>query len=116
MRALWVYSLPGRLVAMLLLLWIAGDMIGTGLCPESVDPCCNHDIGGPEHSGLPHGTHSGMMMHQGHCLCHGLVTMTAVLSLPDCLSLVWVAPVSIPAGGPRSLARSIDHPPQLAAL
>jgi hypothetical protein len=105
-----------RIVAVLLLMWIAGDMVGTGVCPNSVDPCCDHEFGTPDQSGLPHGTHSGMMtLHQGHCLAHGLVTMTAALSVPDGLGLIQIAPVLPPAGAPRDVAQSIDHPPQLAA-
>jgi hypothetical protein len=106
-----------RFVAILLLMWIAGDMVGTGVCPSSVDPCCDHEFGNPDQSGLPHGTHSGMMtLHQGHCFSHGLVTMTGTQLLPDGLSLVLIAPVSAAGAAPRDIARSIDHPPQLAAL
>lgn len=103
-----------RIVALLLLAWICGDIVGTGMCPDEIDPCTEAAGNGVARSGLPHGQHSGMVtLHVGHCLCHGLVTLSRcapVAGSPEllCITVLPIVPPTMPGVAPP-----IDHPPQL---
>jgi len=105
-----------RLVTLLLLAWILGDMVGTGLCPGDVDPCA----GSPGHErsreGLPHGQHSGMAtIHVGHCLCHGLVTLSHTGAVAATLEPLQVTANSTVCPIAPGVPPPVYHPPQLSA-
>lgn len=103
-----------RIVAILLLAWVAVDLVAIETGVLDVDEAAG-DPGGAGAFQAPGRPHLPIALHHHDCLCHGQTVASdapAGLAAPALIATP-VADATVPS--PRDAASALYHPPQLRA-
>jgi len=105
-----------RVVAVVLLAWIAVDLAAIDTCALDVDKASGRArtsvaaVDSPGAAAHPHA-----VLHPDHCFCHGLSTGAhASPALMEPFPKDGAVP-DTPPGHPRQVSSALYHPPQLSA-
>jgi hypothetical protein len=105
-----------RVVATVLLVWIAADLAALDTCGLDIEHQASAAL--PTVAGVGHddgGAFPHVLFHPDHCFCHGLSTgadTAAAMIVPLFISR---AVPAVTEGQVSRLSSTLDHPPQPAA-
>ena len=104
-----------RVIAIVLLAWIAVDLVAIDTCVLDVNVEADGGPGGRVTFRAPGSSHLPTAVHPDNCLCHGHTIAPGTPAGLTAPAILESAVVTAAAARPHDISSALYHPPQLGA-
>ena len=104
-----------RVIAIVLLAWIAVDLVAIDTCVLDVNAEADGGAGSRVALRAPGGSHVPTALHPDSCLCHGHTIAPGTPAGLAAPAIVETTVEAAPASSPHDIASTLYHPPQLGS-